>query len=115
MGTDRDEIREDQRRGGPASSGTQTGGGPAQGDMTAGSGSGSGGDYRHAQNQQSHQGQDQPAAVGSPAQSRGERFDEEQGGGRGPDSVSGAEEFAEDQQEHQDRGQRWIEEERESD
>ena len=39
-------------------------------------------------------------------QSRGERYDEEQGGGRGPDSVSlDDDEIAADQQAHQDRGQ----------
>ena len=40
-------------------------------------------------------------------QSRGERFDEEQGGGRGVmfEGETGSEEFAEDQAAHQDRGQ----------
>ena len=42
----------------------------------------------------------------APGQSRGERYDEEQGGGRGPDSVSlDDDEIAADQQAHQDRGQ----------
>jgi hypothetical protein len=47
-------------------------------------------------------------------QSRGERYDEEQGGGRGPDSVSlDDDEIAADQQAHQDRGQSEAEFERE--
>ena len=50
----------------------------------------------------------------APAQSRGERYDEEQGGGRGPDSVSlDDDEIAADQQAHQDRGQSEAEFERE--
>ena len=52
--------------------------------------------------------------AGAPAQSRGERFDEEQGGGRGPESVSpDDDEIAADQQAHQDRGQSEAEFERE--
>ncbi|WP_167737443.1 hypothetical protein [Sphingomonas parva] len=45
-------------------------------------------------------------------QSRGERFDEEQGGGRGVmfDGSSSVSEFADDQAEHQDRGQSEAEE-----
>lgn len=49
-----------------------------------------------------------------PQQSRGERYDEAQGGGRGPDSVSpDDDEIARDQQAHQDRGQAEAEFERE--
>ena len=113
MGIDRDEVRQDTQQTTTGESGSQAGGGPAQSDMGAPGGSRSGGGYRNAQNQQNHQGQDRPATPSSPGQSRGEAFDEAQGGGRGPESVSGAEEFAEDQQEHQDRGQGWIEEEQE--
>ena len=113
MGIDREEVREETRQTATGEGGAQLGGGPVQGDMEAGGGSSSGGGYRYAQNQQNHQGQDQPGAPSSPHQSRGEAFDEAQGGGRGADSVSGAEEFGEDQQQHQDRGQRWIEEEQE--
>ncbi len=114
MGIDREEVRRETQQTGTGDGGSQLGGGPTQSDMEAGGGSGSGGGYRHAQNQQNHQGQDLPGYGSSPDQSRGERFDEEQGGGRGAESVSGAEEFARDQEEHQDRGQRWIEEEREA-
>lgn len=112
MGIDREELREETQQTATGESGTQTGGGPAQSDMGAPGGSGSGGGYRNAQNQQ-NQGQDRPATPSSRGQSRGEAYDEAQGGGRGPESVGGAEEFAEDQQEHQDRGQRWIEEQQE--
>ena len=42
--------------------------------------------------------------------SRGERFDLEQGGGRGDDAVEAEDELEQDQQEHQDRGQRCIDE-----
>ena len=57
----------------------------------------------------------QSQSGGGPAgQSRGERFDEEQGGGRGPESVSlDDDEIAADQQAHQDRGQSEAEFERE--
>lgn len=44
----------------------------------------------------------------SDGQSRGERFDEDQGGGRGAEEVSPSAdelEFAEDQRDHQERGQ----------
>ena len=98
---------------------------------------GSGG-YGDMQNQQNHQGQGQgqPGLVGSELRrgggsseglSRGERFDEAQGGGRGgspffeggedrgsPGLVQGegedaaTSEFERDQREHQDRGQSEI-------
>jgi hypothetical protein len=115
MGIDREELRQETQQTSTGEGGSQLGGGPIQGDMAAPGGSSSGGGYRHAQNQQNHQGQDMPRTPSSPHQSRGERFDEEQGGGRGVDSVSDDADIAEDQQEHQDRGQRWIEEEQESD
>ncbi len=114
MGIDRDELRQDTQQTTTGEGGAQQGGGPAQSDMAAPGGSSSGGGYRHAQNQQNHQGQDVPGGTISPQQSRGERFDEQQGGGRGADSVSDEGELAEDQQQHQDRGQRWLEEEQES-
>lgn len=63
----------------------------------------------NAQNEQSHQGQQERSAFGSDGgedRSRGERFDEAQGGGRGADSTgSDADAFAEDQADHQERGQ----------
>jgi hypothetical protein len=113
------------------SGGNQAGGGPKSSDMGAPGGSGGTGGYGNAQNQANHQGQQGGGSVGHDMnQSRGERFDEEQGGGRGAGSVSGddiaqvggsdgsfdqvqdndrlsqaTDEFLRDQQEHQDRGQ----------
>ena len=110
--------------------GTQLGGGPGASDMAAPGGSSGSGGYGNAQNQANHQGQ-QTGIIGRDMnQSRGERFDEAQGGGRGAESVSSdavaqvggsdgsfdqvqddnplskaADEFLRDQQEHQDRGQ----------
>ena len=104
--------------------GEQMGGGPSQSDMAAPGGSSGGGGYGNAQNQANHQGQQQ-AQVGygnsqEAGQSRGEAYDEQQGGGRGRDSVSQqggsdpaenrqldqqADELLQDQQQHQDRGQ----------
>lgn len=74
--------------------------------------------YGKDQNAQNHQGQSDGGRAGAPdpAQSRGERFDEAAGGGRGADSVSfdrerdGFDEFGEDQKQHQDRGQTEAEE-----
>ena len=117
--------------------GTQMGGGPSQSDMASPGGSSGGGGYGNAQNQANHQGQQNAQQgygsgedVGHDAtQGRGEAFDEQQGGGRGADSVSGdspdraggsdgsfdpaenaqldaqADELLQDQQQHQDRGQ----------
>jgi hypothetical protein len=101
------------------------GGGATASDMSqAGGSSGTGGygssqDVVNQRDQQPDQGSpsgqaegDPQASAASPAQqmsgqSRGERFDEEQGGGRGVmfDGTGGVSEFAEDQQAHQDRGQ----------
>lgn len=110
--------------------GTQLGGGPAQSDMAAPGGSSGGGGYGNAQNQANHQGQQTGILGRDLGQGRGERFDEQQGGGRGPGSISddlvsqqggadgsfdqvqdddalskAGDEFLRDQQEHQDRGQ----------
>ena len=110
--------------------GTQLGGGPDPSDMAAPGGSSGTGGYGNAQNQANHQGQQVGAAGHGLGQSRGERFDEAQGGGRGAGSVSSesvaqvggsdgsfdqvqdndplaeaTDEFLRDQQEHQDRGQ----------
>jgi hypothetical protein len=108
------------------SGGTQAGGGPKGSDQKQAGGSSGTGGYGDAQNQQFHQGQEGQlgqSGYGSgaePTLSRGERFDENQGGGRGSDSVTGetlspdqrdaeqtaqADEFMADQQAHQDRGQ----------
>ena len=89
--------------------GSQAGGGPGPSDMAAPGGSSGTGGYGEPQNQQSHQGrQERRQGQGSGDRlSRGERFDEAQGGGRGRDEVSSgdSEDFASDQAEHQDRGQ----------
>ncbi|MDT9601003.1 hypothetical protein [Sphingosinicella rhizophila] len=98
---------------------------------------------RYDQNRENHQGQQQDDKVGlagdtsrsggSDGQSRGERYDEMQGGGRGGSALaegqgsiqdgrrnqdrsgseqqqSGASEFEQDQREHQDRGQSIVSE-----
>jgi hypothetical protein len=66
----------------------QLGGGPDEGDMGAAGGSSGSGGYGNAQNQQNHQGQERGPQGHDSNQSRGERYDEEQGGGRSADSVS---------------------------
>ena len=110
--------------------GAQLGGGPDPSDMAAPGGSSGTGGYGNAQNQANHQGQQTGTLGHDLGQSRGDRYDEAQGGGRGAESVSGdsiaqvggsdgsfdqvqdndpltkeADEFLRDQQEHQDRGQ----------
>ena len=100
----------------------QQGGGPSEADLSQAGGSSGTGGYGSSQNVANHQGQGQPEAgqaggdyaQGGHAhgQSRGERWDEEQGGGRAAadlDQVEtagrGPSEFAVDQAAHQDRGQ----------
>jgi hypothetical protein len=119
-GFDRDEIRDDMKQAGSGEGGRQLGGGPGASDMAAPGGSSGTGGYGNDQNSQNHQGQGQGerTTAPDPGQSRGERFDEMQGGGRGAESVSfdkerDGDDFAEDQQAHQDRGQGVAEEERE--
>ena len=74
----------DQRQGGAA-----LGGGAGEADFDQAGGSSGTGGYGNAQNQQNHQGQGQSGAgARDPNQSRGERFDELQGGGRGPGSIA---------------------------
>ena len=119
--------------------GAQLGGGPGQSDMAAPGGSSGSGGYGNAQNQANHQGQQTGIIGRDMGQSRGERFDEEQGGGRGAGSVSSdavaqvggsdgsfdqvqdddplskaTDEFLRDQQAHQDRGQSDAEFEKDS-
>jgi hypothetical protein len=110
FGGNRDEM---QRSG-------QAGGGTGAGDVSGAGGSSGTGGYGSSQdvvNQQDRQrrggadsgqvGGDRPHARGD-GLSRGERYDEEANGGRGADEVSPSSdelEFAEDQREHQDRGQ----------
>jgi hypothetical protein len=106
------------------------GGGPSPGDLGAPGGSSGTGGYGSAQNAANHQGQRESQAglagggqlqQGDAGQSRGEAFDEQQGGGRSSDSISldgdeaGTEDFQLDQQAHQDRGQSEAEFNAESD
>ncbi len=102
------------------------GGGVTAGDMSNAGGSSGTGGYGSSQNvvnqrdQQPNQGSQAGLAGGdlragggssdgqqNSGQSRGERFDEEQGGGRGVmfDGSGGVGDFADDQSAHQDRGQ----------
>lgn len=111
---DRDKAREDAQGGGAMSGGRQVGGGPSQSDMDARGGSSGSGGYGRDQNtqnqgaQRAQEGADRVAP--GQGQTRGERFDERQGGGRGADSVRGEEDdLARDQRQHQDRGQSDIE------
>ena len=103
-----EELPRDQEQSGQTPGGRQVGGGPTPSDMAAPGGSSGTGGYGNAQNQQIHQGQ-QDATLsggrGQEGQSRGERFDEGQGGGRGGQSVSSDEALGTDQAAHQDRGQ----------
>ena len=106
-------------------SGQATGGTEAADVSGAGGSSGSGGygssqDVVNQQDQQAGGGADSGQAGGDRPQargagvSRGERYDEEANGGRGADEVSPSSdelEFAEDQSEHQDRGQSEADEE----
>ena len=103
-----------QRQGQPQDDLTQS-------DMSQAGGSGGTGGYGSSQNvvnqrdQQPAQGSQSGLAGGdldeggrsATGQSRGERFDEEQGGGRGVmfEGETGSAEFARDQADHQDRGQ----------
>jgi hypothetical protein len=71
--------------------GRQMGGGANESDPDPAGGSSGTGGYGNAQNQENHQGQQGQASYGNSGeveQSRGERFDEMQGGGRASDSVS---------------------------
>lgn len=102
-----EELPRGQDQNGTTVGGRQIGGGPGPSDMGAAGGSSGTGGYGNAQNQQLHQGQQQdvPARGRSDERlDRGERFDEQQGGGRGPDAVS-RDDLADDQAAHQDRGQ----------
>ena len=105
-----EELPRGQDQNGTTVGGRQLGGGPRPSDMGAAGGSSGTGGYGDAPNRQLHQNQ-QNQQSGVPARRRsdetlslGERFDEQQSGGRGADSVS-RDELAEDQAAHQDRGQ----------
>lgn len=98
----------------------QAGGGTDPADTSNAGGSSGIGGYGSSQDVANHQGQqqkggaesglagsDRPSASGQSV-SRGERYDEEANGGRGVEDLSPSSdelEFAEDQREHQDRGQ----------
>ena len=109
-------LPREQTQDGIAGSGRQAGGGPSAPDRAAPGGSSGTGGYGKAQNQQFHQGQQDRTLSGGrsdQALSRGERFDERQGGGRDDASVSGEDDLASDQAAHQDRGQSVAESEAE--
>lgn len=76
-----------QQQGGVG--GQQMGGGPSQADMAAPGGSSGSGGYGASENVQHHQGQANAGREPGMQQSRGEIFDEQQGGGRGRGSISG--------------------------
>ena len=111
--------RDQQQSGQAGHGGQQMGGGAIESDFAQAGGSSGTGGYGNAQNQENHQGQGGLASYGThdPQQSRGERFDEQQGGGRSDDALGSAQElgdadeFQRDQQAHQDRGQSEAEEE----
>lgn len=118
-GFDRQEVRDDLRQSDSSEGGRQQGGGPGAADMGAGGGSSGSGGYGRDQDSENLQGQGQGerSEAPEPAQSRGERFDEQSAGGRGADTVSydrerdGGDGFDRDQRAHQDRGQSEAEEE----
>ena len=87
-GFDRDEVRDDMKQSNTSEGGAQLGGAAQASDVGAGGSSGGGG-YGNDQNSQNHRDQSQGESTPADAyQSRGERFDELSGGGRGPESVS---------------------------
>jgi hypothetical protein len=88
-GFGRDEVRDDMKQSNTSEGGVQLGGGAGGSDVGAGGGSSGGGGYGNDQNSQNHRDQSQGESTSADArQSRGERFDELSGGGRGPESVS---------------------------
>ena len=116
--TDREVIEEfrDQQKL-AQTGGRMIGGGPGASDLDSDGGSSGTGGYGNAQDQQSQDaGPDTRTAPGAKRDglSRGERFDVEQGGGRGPDELETTNELEEDQQAHQDRGQSIAEDQEES-
>lgn len=100
--------------------GRQVGGGPSAADQDAAGGSSGEGGYGAAQIDSLGRGEDGGRHVPGDGLSRGERFDLEQGGGRGDDALDADgdadaaldpdEPLRQDQREHQDQGQRWIDE-----
>lgn len=107
-------LPRDQDQDSIPAAGRQVGGGPSAPDRAAPGGSSGSGGYGQAQNQQFHQGQQERTLSGGRSDetlSRGERFDEQQGGGRDPASVSVEEDLERDRVDHQDRGQSVAEDE----
>lgn len=118
-GFDRNDVRDDLKQRNSGEGGRQLGGGPEASDSDAAGGSSGSGGYgsdQHAENLQG-QGQSERSQAPEPGQSRGERFDEQSGGGGSADTVSidrerdGVDELAADQRAHQDRGQSEAEDE----
>jgi hypothetical protein len=102
-----DEFKQAQSQGG----GQQIGGGSDPADQDAAGGSSGTGGYGNAQNQSFHQGQtNDPQKPVTRELSRGERFDLEQGGGRGVDSLDEEGDADPEQGERETRGQRFIDE-----
>lgn len=112
--------RDQQQSGQAAHGGQQVGGGATAADFDQTGGSSGTGGYGNAQNQSNHQGQQSQAAYGNSddaEQSRGEVFDERQGGGRATEALppsAKTSEFQQDQQKHQDRGQSSVEDDSEA-
>ena len=101
--------------------GTQAGGGPSAADQDAAGGSSGEGGYGAARIDSLGAGEESGGAhVPGDGLSRGERLDVQANGGRGDDAVDDErdedaaldpdEPLKQDQQEHQDQGQRWIDE-----
>jgi hypothetical protein len=111
MDISRDEIREEFQQAQAQAGGTMLGGGVEAADQDAAGGSSGAGGYGQAQNRTLQQDRSGDATPATRELSRGERFDMEQGGGRASDAVDVERELQEGQREHQDRGQRFIDEE----
>lgn len=87
----RDDSPRTRNQNGVPGGGRQIGGSPGPSDNRAPGGSSGSGGYGNAGDQQNMQGQQDRNLSGQRSDeslSRGERFDEQQGGGRGPESVS---------------------------
>ena len=88
----RSQVQLDQQGGADQSGGDQLGGGPEESDMGApGGSSGTGGYGNDANTVNNEDGRRSQVGYGNSEdaqQSRGEAYDEAQGGGRGDDSVS---------------------------
>jgi hypothetical protein len=111
MDISRDEIREEFRQAQAQGGGTMLGGGAEAEDQDAAGGSSGAGGYGQAQNRSLHEDRSGDTTPATRELSRGERYDMEQGGGRASDAVDFERELQEDQREHQDRGQSFIDEE----